>query len=140
MTSLNEYLQYLTESKVNIKKGSINDLLTSPKRISLYKKGKTIIDRLFKTNWVKKIYVIGSFTTNKKNPSDIDLMMIVDPKKIKVVNRPKENSKEVESREWDEYIDQLYINPTSWSFMIKEYYESGIKKYGQDYFWVKIKG
>jgi hypothetical protein len=56
-------------------------LLNSPYRKELWKNSRGIIKRVEKTIPLSSVYVMGSFTTKKKRPADVDFIIILKTKK-----------------------------------------------------------
>ena len=56
-------------------------LLNSPYRKQLWKNSQTFIRNIEKVIPVSSIYLLGSFTTKKKRPADVDIILLLKTKK-----------------------------------------------------------
>jgi len=59
----------------------IKKLLNSPYRKELWKNSREFIKKIEKVIPVSSVYLLGSFTTKKKRPADVDFILLLKTKK-----------------------------------------------------------
>ncbi len=95
------------------------EMLDSKERRQMWKKSREILEKLEKILPVSSVYLLGSFTTVKKDPADIDVVLVVktDP--------------DIFDEKWSLDI-QLVPDNKYGKWMLGECNEWMEKKYGKD--------
>lgn len=95
------------------------EMLKSKNRRVMWKNTKLVLNKLKKTFPISKVYVCGSFTTKKKWPNDVDVIIL-----FKVKNNEKER--------WSADIE-FVSNPSQTKEILKAIDKYMGKRYGPKY-------
>jgi len=94
------------------------EMLKSKNRKIMWKNTKNVLNKLKKTFPISNVYVCGSFTTKKKWPNDVDLIIL-----FKVKNNEKER--------WSADVE-FVSNPKQTLEILKAIEKYMGKRYGQE--------
>ena len=126
-----------------VRKRIIEKLLFSPERKALYKKVSSALERVVEKPGVSRAYLHGSFVTKKPDPSDIDVVLRTNyPGLLKETEKIRTGVWPLTEEEWN--VIPLHPVTTSrfgkGNVLPKMFRDTGKKKYGKDYKWIRIAG
>lgn len=130
------------------RKAIIEKLLTTTERKALWEQAGPAVEDIVSESAVKRAYIAGSMASKKSNPSDIDLILRMDPDVgwRPVIDRAL---KEEEMHTPLDVIPTEYMkNPASKSYLslkgthkdVVHMRNKGRERYGKDYKWIRIAG
>jgi len=127
-----------------VRKMIIEKLLFSPKRKALYKKVSSALERVVEKPGVSRAYLHGSFVTKKPDPSDIDVVLRTNyPGLLKEKEKIRIGVWPLTEEEWNAGIPLHPVTTSRFgkgNVLPKMFRDTGKKKYGKDYKWIRIAG